>query len=95
MIRPPCQLPTRSLQVAPSTAKGHTSMAEITAHITGTIFKIEKQIGERVASGDEVIILESMKMEIPLESPLAGIVTAILVEEGQAVEEGEVLAIIE
>jgi acetyl-CoA carboxylase biotin carboxyl carrier protein len=70
-------------------------MTEITAHITGTIFKIEKQVGERVAAGDEVIILESMKMEIPLESPVAGTIKEILVEEGQAVEEGAVLAVVE
>lgn len=70
-------------------------MAEITAHITGTIFKIEKQPGESVAAGDEVIILESMKMEIPLESPVTGTIKNILVEEGQAVEEGTVLAVIE
>ncbi len=70
-------------------------MAEITAHITGTIFKIEKQVGDRVVTGDEVIILESMKMEIPLESPIDGVVKEILVEEGQAVEEGDVIAIVE
>lgn len=70
-------------------------MADITAHITGTIFKIEKQVGDAVAEGDEVIILESMKMEIPLESPISGVVKAIYVEEGQAVEEGAVLAVVE
>jgi len=70
-------------------------MAQITAHITGTIFKIEKQVGESVAAGEEVIILESMKMEIPLESPIAGVVKEICVEEGQAVEEGTVLAVVE
>ena len=70
-------------------------MADITAHITGTIFKIEKHIGDNVAEGDEVIILESMKMEIPLESPISGTVKAIHVEEGQAVEEGMVVAIVE
>ena len=58
-------------------------MAEITAHITGTIFKIEKQTGDTVAEGDEVIILESMKMEIPLESPIAGVVKQICVAEGE------------
>jgi acetyl-CoA carboxylase biotin carboxyl carrier protein len=69
-------------------------MANITAHITGTIFKIEKRVGDRVAAGDEVIILESMKMEIPLESPIAGVVQQILVKEGQAVEEGALVAIV-
>ncbi len=70
-------------------------MADIEAHITGTIFKIEKQVGDSVSEGDEVIILESMKMEIPLESPIAGKVTEIKVEEGQAVDEGQVVAIVE
>ena len=70
-------------------------MAEITAHITGIIFRIEKQVGDAVTAGDEVIILESMKMEIPLESPVAGVVKAILVQEGQPVEEGAVVAVVE
>ena len=70
-------------------------MADITAHITGTIFRIEKRLGELVAAGEEVIILESMKMEIPLESPIAGVITAMLVHEGEAVEEGTVLAVVE
>ena len=69
-------------------------MAEITAHITGTIFRIEKRVGDMVSEGDEVIILESMKMEIPLESPIAGVVTTICVEEGQAVKEGALVAIV-
>jgi acetyl-CoA carboxylase biotin carboxyl carrier protein len=70
-------------------------MAEITAHIAGTIFKIEKHVGERVTAGEEVIILESMKMEIPLESPIAGVLQQILVEEGQAVAEGALVAVVE
>jgi acetyl-CoA carboxylase biotin carboxyl carrier protein len=70
-------------------------MADITAHIPGTIFKIEKHVGERVAAGEEVIILEAMKMEIPLESPIAGVMKQILVEEGQAVEEGALVAVVE
>jgi acetyl-CoA carboxylase biotin carboxyl carrier protein len=78
-----------------TTRKGEMTMAQITAHITGTIFKIEKQVGESVAAGEDVIILESMKMEIPLESPIAGVVKEICVEEGQAVEEGAVLAVVE
>lgn len=70
-------------------------MAVIEAHITGTIFKIEKQVGDRVSEGDDVIILESMKMEIPLESPIDGTITEIRVEEGQAVDEGVVVAVVE
>ena len=70
-------------------------MAEITAHITGTIFKIEKKVGDAVAEGDEVIILESMKMEIPVEAPQAGTITEIRVVVGQPVDEGAVIAIVE
>lgn len=68
---------------------------EITAHITGTVWKIEKQVGDAVAEGDAVVILESMKMEMPVESPVAGKVGEIRCAEGDAVEEGAVLAIVE
>ncbi len=70
-------------------------MANVEAHITGTIFKIEKKVGDQVAKEEEFIILESMKMEIPIESPIDGTIKEIKVEEGQAVDEGEVIAIVE
>jgi len=60
----------------------------INAHITGTVWKIEVKVGEAVREGQTVVILESMKMEMPVESVADGKVTAILVAEGQAVEEG-------
>jgi acetyl-CoA carboxylase biotin carboxyl carrier protein len=60
----------------------------VNAHITGTVWKIEVKVGDSVAEGQTVVILESMKMEMPVESPAAGEVTAVLVKEGQAVEEG-------
>jgi len=60
----------------------------VNAHITGTVWKIEVKVGDSVAEGQTVAILESMKMEMPVESPAAGSVTAILVKEGQPVEEG-------
>jgi acetyl-CoA carboxylase biotin carboxyl carrier protein len=60
----------------------------VNAHITGTVWKIEVKVGDTVAEGQTVVILESMKMEMPVEAPAAGTVTAILVKEGQAVEEG-------
>jgi acetyl-CoA carboxylase biotin carboxyl carrier protein len=44
----------------------------VTAHITGTVWKIEKQPGDEVAEGDVIVILESMKMEMPIEAPRAG-----------------------
>ena len=64
---------------------------DVTAHITGTVWKIQVQVGDPVAEEQSVVILESMKMEMPVESPSAGTVTAIAVKEGQAVEEGDVL----
>lgn len=66
----------------------------VTAHITGTVWKIEKQVGDEVAEGDVIVILESMKMEMPIEAPGAGKITAIKVKEGEAVDEGAVVAIL-
>ncbi|HET6150461.1 MAG TPA: acetyl-CoA carboxylase biotin carboxyl carrier protein subunit [Polyangia bacterium] len=60
----------------------------VNAHITGTVWKIEVKVGDSVSEGQTIAILESMKMEMPVESPSAGKVTAILVKENQAVEEG-------
>ena len=70
-------------------------MAEIQAHITGTVWKIECKIGDTVAEGDTVVILESMKMEMPVEAEDEGTVKEILCEEGQAVNEGDVLVVLE
>jgi acetyl-CoA carboxylase biotin carboxyl carrier protein len=60
----------------------------VRAHIAGTVWKIEVAMGDAVSEGQTVVILESMKMEMPVESPAAGKVSAIHVAEGQAVEEG-------
>jgi len=70
-------------------------MAEIEAHITGTVWKIEVAIGDTVADGDTVVILESMKMEMPVESEDDGTVSEIKCEEGQSVQEGDVLVVLE
>ncbi len=70
-------------------------MAQVEAHITGTIFKIETSVGAQVETGDVLVIIESMKMEMPVEAPCSGRVSEIRVEEGQSVEEGETLVVIE
>ena len=70
-------------------------MAEVKAHITGTVWKIEVEEGDEVDEDEEVVILESMKMEMPVESPAAGTVKEIQVEEGDAVDEDDVLMTIE
>ena len=66
-------------------------MPDVEAHITGTVWKIECEVGQQVAEGDTVAILESMKMEMPVESEDTGTVQAIHVAEGQPVREGEPL----
>ena len=68
---------------------------EIKAHITGVVFQITAKAGDRIAAGDAVIVLESMKMEIPVEAPRAGSVKEIKVQEGQTVQEGDVVAVLE
>ena len=70
-------------------------MAEVEAHITGTVWKIEVAVGDQVEDGDTVAILESMKMEMPVEAEDEGTVKEILVTEGQAISEGDVLMILE
>jgi acetyl-CoA carboxylase biotin carboxyl carrier protein len=70
-------------------------VAEVEAHITGTVWKIECEVGDEIGEGDTVVILESMKMEMPVEAEDAGTVKEILCEEGQAVNEGDTLVILE
>jgi acetyl-CoA carboxylase biotin carboxyl carrier protein len=68
---------------------------DVKAHITGVVFQITSKVGDAVAAGDPVIVLESMKMEIPVEAPRAGKVKEIKVAEGQTVQEGETVAILD
>ena len=70
-------------------------MADVEAHITGTVWKIECAVGDTIEEGDTVAILESMKMEMPVEAEDEGTVKEILVEEGQAVSEGDALVVLE
>jgi acetyl-CoA carboxylase biotin carboxyl carrier protein len=70
-------------------------VADVEAHITGTVWKIEVKIGDAVAEGDTVAILESMKMEMPVEAEDEGTVKEIVVSEGQAVSEGDTLIVLE
>ncbi len=70
-------------------------MADIEAHITGNVWKVEVGVGDTVSDGDTVVILESMKMEIPVEAEDDGTVKEIRCEEGQSVSEGDVLVVLE
>ena len=70
-------------------------MADVAAHITGTVWKIEVKVGQAVSAGDVLVILESMKMEMPVEAEDSGTVSEIRCEEGQSVSEGDVLVVLE
>jgi len=68
---------------------------EVKAHITGVVFQIAAKVGDAVTAGDPVIVLESMKMEIPVEAPRSGRLKEISVSEGQTVQEGDIIALLE
>ena len=70
-------------------------MPDVEAHITGTVWKIECEIGQQITEGDTVVILESMKMEMPVEADDGGTVKEIACQEGQSVSEGDTLVVLE
>lgn len=70
-------------------------MGDVPAHITGTVWKIEVEVGQKVSEGDTLVILESMKMEMPVDAEEAGTVKEIRCKEAQAVDEGDVLVVLE
>jgi acetyl-CoA carboxylase biotin carboxyl carrier protein len=70
-------------------------MPDVEAHITGTVWKIECEVGQSVDEGDTLVILESMKMEMPVEAEDAGTVAEIRCAEGQSVSEGDTLVVLE
>ncbi len=70
-------------------------MATVDAHITGTVWTVDVAVGDQVEVGQEVVVLESMKMEMPVESEVAGTVVELLCESGQSVEEGQALVRVE
>jgi acetyl-CoA carboxylase biotin carboxyl carrier protein len=70
-------------------------MEKVAAHITGTVVRIEKKPGDAVSAGDVLVILESMKMEMPVEATAGGKVKEVRCSPGQAVSEGDVLVVVE
>ncbi len=67
----------------------------VKAETPANVWQIRCAIGDHVERGQELVVLESMKMEIPVEAPVAGIVREISAAEGSAVKEGDVIAVIE
>ena len=69
-------------------------MAEVRAEITASVWQVRTEVGAAVKEGDELMILESMKMEIPVTAPIDGVVTEVRVAADDQVQEGDVLAVI-
>jgi acetyl-CoA carboxylase biotin carboxyl carrier protein len=70
-------------------------VAEVKAELVGNLWKIVVEVGQSVDEDDTLMILESMKMEIPITTPIAGTVKSILVAEGEVVQEGQTVAVVE
>ena len=77
-----------------TTTNSNTSGTPVCAAVNGAVWKILVKEGDRVEKDQQIVILEAMKMEIDITAPVAGVITKILVNNTQAVEEGETLAII-
>ncbi|MGE4336473.1 MAG: biotin/lipoyl-binding carrier protein [Pigmentiphaga sp.] len=71
------------------------SRMEVSSEVTGKVWKLDASAGQKIDKGDVLIIVESMKMEIPVVSPQAGLLLELLVTEGETVEEGQIIAVIE
>ena len=87
----PVAAPKAAPAAAPKAAASAGSI-NVTAGAAGKVFKIEANVGQKVAKGDAVVIIEAMKMEIPVVAPEDGTVASIDVNEGASVEAGAVLA---
>jgi acetyl-CoA carboxylase biotin carboxyl carrier protein len=68
---------------------------EVTSEVTGNVWKVQAKVGDVLAEEDVIMILESMKMEIPVEAPVAGKLVELLVAEEEGVDEDQVVAVIE
>ena len=66
----------------------------VCSHISGSLWKLDIEIGQRINAGDTLAIIESMKMEFPIRSDVGGIVTSIFVKEGQQLNTGQMLIVI-
>ena len=69
-------------------------MADVRAEMTANVWQVPAEVGQQVAEGDVLVILESMKMEIPVEAPRAGTISEVRVKPDDQVQEGDVLVVI-
>ena len=70
-------------------------MTEVRAEITANVWQVHVEVGQEISEGDTIAILESMKMEIPVESPASGRVSELHVAPEAQVQEGDLIAVIE
>ena len=70
-------------------------MTEVHAEIAANVWQVRTEVGARVEEGDELVILESMKMEIPVVAPVGGTVAEVRVSPEDQVQEGDVVAVID
>jgi len=66
-------------------------MHKVRSEITGSVWKVEVAVGQSVSEGDTLVIVESMKMEIPISAPASGVVSEILIAEGEPVADDQVV----
>ena len=88
----PKAAPKAAPAAAPKAASGTAGSVKVEAGAAGKVFKIEASVGQAVKAGDAVVIIEAMKMEIPVVAPQDGTVASIDVNVGDAVEAGALLA---
>jgi biotin carboxyl carrier protein len=69
-------------------------MTAVRTEVAGSVWKVEVSVGQAVAAGDALVIVESMKMEIPVEAPAGGTVTEIRVAEGDRIDEGAIVVVL-
>jgi biotin carboxyl carrier protein len=69
-------------------------MPKVYAEVTGSVWKVEAVVGQSVQEGDTLVIVESMKMEIPVCAPSAGVVTELCVAEGESVTDDQVVVVL-
>ena len=70
-------------------------MTEVRAEMAASVWQVQTEVGARVSEGDELVILESMKMEIPVTAPIGGVVRELRVAAEDQVQEGDVIAVID
>jgi acetyl-CoA carboxylase biotin carboxyl carrier protein len=75
--------------------KWEMAVKKVVTDVAGNVWKIVTKVGDRLAEDDTIMIMESMKMEIPVVAPSDGVLKELLVAEGESIAEGEIVAIIE